>query len=140
LAGILAGGSLLIRLFALFAFLFGLAYLTDGVNVLITLAPRRYSFFILQVELAIIFFDLLIGGASISIGVGLFFRKEWARKAWLVFLILTLLVHFFMTAVQFSTGYSIAVARTCVWIGTVIFVSVISLAYLSKAPVKAGFN
>jgi capsular polysaccharide biosynthesis protein len=72
----------------------------------------------------------------------LFFRKKWARRAWLVFLILTLHVHFFMTAIQFFAAYSgySGLARVYVWIGMVIFVSIISWAYLCKATIKAGFH
>jgi hypothetical protein len=139
LTGILKGASPLIRVFALFAFLFGLAYLAEGVPRLIAFAPGRDSFLILQVQLAIILLDLLIGVASIFIGVGLAFRKEWARKAWLILLILTLLVHFFMTATQFFARYS-GLTTVYEWIGMVIFVSLISLIYLSKADVRAGFN
>jgi hypothetical protein len=128
-----------IRLLALIAFLLGLAYLTQGVSRLVTFQSGRYSFLILQIQLAIIFYDLLIGGASIFIAVGLFFLKEWARKAWLVFLVLTLLVHFLMTATQFFAGYS-ALGAVYKWIGIVISISIISWVYLSKAPVKAGFH
>ena len=135
------------RLFALFAFLFGLPYLTQGlyrliafdVSGLIALNARQRNFFLLQIQLAIILFDLLIGGTSIFIGAGLFLRKEWARKAWLVFLALTVLVHFFMTGIQFFAGYSIR-AGGYLWIGLVIFVSIISWAYLSKATIKARFH
>ena len=139
--------SLLTRLFALFAFLFGLPYLTQGlyrliafdVSGLIAFDSGQRNFFLLQIQLAIILFDLLIGGASIFIGAGLFFRKEWARKAWLIFVIITLLVGLHLTAMQFFAGYS-GLARVYGWIGLLIFVSTISLVYLSKAPIKARFH
>lgn len=133
------GAPLLIGLFALFAFLYGLVCLAQGVSNLIAIPSGRYSFFILQIQLAVIFFDLLSGVASILIGAGLFFRKEWARKAWLAFSILTLLVGLHLTAIQFFAGYS-GMARVYGRIAFLIFVSTISWAYLSKAPIKARFH
>ncbi|MGH9874448.1 MAG: hypothetical protein ACRD9S_18490 [Pyrinomonadaceae bacterium] len=133
------GAPLLTSLFALFALLFGLSYLSQGVSTLMAIASRRYSFFILLTQLALTFFELLFGVASIVIGAGLFFRKEWARKAWLVFVILTLLVGLYLTAMQFLAGYS-GLARVYGWIGLLILVSAISWVYLSKARIKARFH
>jgi len=133
------GAPLLISLFAFFALLFGLSYLRQGVSKLIAIPSGRYSFLTMQIQLALIFFDLLFGVASIVIGAGLFLRKEWARKAWLVFVIITLLVGLHLTAMQFFAGYS-GLARVYGWIGLLIFVSTISLVYLSKAPIKARFH
>src|SRR5947207_15613501 len=126
-----AGAPLVIRMFALFAVLFGLPYLTQGVNWLLAVDAEQYRSFIVQIQLATIFLDFLLGAATIFIGVGLFFYKEWARKAWLVFLILTLLVHFQVMVLEFFAGYPAGVALYK-WIGVVILVSIISWVYLSK--------
>ena len=89
--------------------------------------------------MALIFFELLFGVASIIIGAGLFFRKEWARTAWLGFGIFTLLVGLHLTALQLFAGYS-GLAEVYGWIGFVFFVATISWAYLSKPPIKARFH
>ena len=127
----------MIRLFALVACLLGLAYLTQAVILLITFASRRYSLFTFPIQLAFIYYDLLIGALSIFFAAGLFLFKEWARKAWLVFLILTPLMHVFMTAIQFAAGYT---GLSFKWTAMVIFVSLISWTYLSKATVTANFH
>ncbi len=111
----------------------------QGVSILIAIPSGRYSFFILLIELALTFFDLLFGVASIVIGAGLFFRKEWARKAWLVFMILTVVVGLHLTAIQFLAGYS-GLAAVYDWIGLLTFVSAISWVYLSKAAIRARFH
>ena len=129
----------MIRLFALVAGLLGLAYLIQAVVLLITFSPEWYGLFVFLIKLAAIWFDVLIGGVSIFIAAGLFFRKEWARKAWLMFLIVTPLVHFFMTATQFAAGYT-GLAGLYKWTGMIIFISLISWTYLSKATVKANFH
>jgi uncharacterized membrane protein len=131
--------SLVIKLFALFALLFGLAYSVEGVFTLMIALSRRYSFSITLLNLAVIIFDLLIGTGSMVIGFGLFFQKEWARKGWLIFLIFTVLVHFHMTIMQVLAGYS-NLGRLYAWIGMVVLISVISWAYLSKASIKARFR
>ena len=127
----------MIRLFALFAIMFGLPYLAEGVERLMVFDSAQYGGFILQLLLAIIIFDLMIGTGSIFIGAGLFFHKEWARKAWLMFLVFTTLVHFLMTILQVLAGARLA---GLYWIGMVVFVSIISWAYLSKARIKARFH
>ncbi len=134
-----SGQLLLIRLFALVAFLFGLLHLGDGLLSLITTLSGRHSFFILQIQLAILFFDLLFGVGSLVIAVGLFLRKELAREAWLVFLILMLLVWLHLTAMKFFAGYS-GLGGIYRWIGMLVLVSIISWAYLSKAAIKARFH
>lgn len=99
----------------------------------------RYGLFLFHFRLVIIILDLLVGLASIVIGAGLFFRKEWARKAWLAFLIVLLLVHFHMTIIQILADFSDMTALYK-WIGVVVVVSLISWAYLTKARIKARFN
>jgi len=131
--------SLVIKLFGLFALLFGLAYSVEGVFTLMIASSRRYSFFITLLTLAVIIFDLLIGTGSMVIGVGLFFQKEWARKGWLIFLIFTLLVHFHMTIMQILAGYS-SLGGLYAWIGIVVLISVLSWGYLSKTSIKARFR
>jgi len=133
------GAPLLISLFALFAFLFGLSYLAQGVSTLIAIPSGRYSLFVFLIQMALIFFELLFGVASIIIGAGLFLRKDWARTAWLIFVIFTLLVGLHLTAVQFFAGYS-RLAGVYGWIGFLFFVAFISWAYLPKPPIKARFH
>lgn len=131
--------SLVIKLFGLFAWLFGIAYSVEGVYTLLIALSRRYSFSITLLKLAVIIFDLLIGTGAMVIGVGLFFQKEWARKGWLIFLIFTLLVHFQMTIMQVLAGYS-NLGGLYAWIGMVVMISLISWAYLSKPSIKARFH
>ena len=134
-----AASSWLIRLIGFLVFLFGLPYIIQGVNLIISLDPERYSFFIIQIQMGLIGLDFLIGGGSLFIGIGLFFQKEWARKAWLVFLILLLLAHFFVIVLLTAVGNPAGPALYK-WIGVVILVSIISWAYLSRAFVKASFH
>jgi hypothetical protein len=117
--------------------MFGLPYLTEAVHWLTLFDSARHGVFMRQVHLGIIFFDVVIGIGSIFIGAGLFFHKEWARKAWLAFSIFTPLVHFNMTFMQLLAGYPLG---GLYWIGMVVFVSIISWAYLSKARIKARFH
>jgi hypothetical protein len=133
------GSTFVIRLFAVFALMFGLAYLGEGISTLIVIPSGRYSSFVLLIQLALTFSDLVFGMASIVIGAGLFFRKEWARKAWLVLVILTLVAGLHLTAMQILADYS-NLGRVYGWIGLLIFVSAISWAYLTKAPIKASFR
>jgi hypothetical protein len=133
------GAPLLISLFVLFALLFGLSHLDQGVSTLIAFSSGRYSILVFFTQLALTFFELLFGVASIIIAAGLFFRKEWARKAWLVFVILTLLVGLHLTALQFFAGYP-SMAGVYGWIGFLFFVCTISWVYLSKPPIKARFH
>jgi hypothetical protein len=119
--------------------LFGLPYIIQGINLSIALDAERYSFFMTQMQLAFIGLDFLVGGGSLFIGTGLFFQKEWARKAWLVFLVLTPLAHFFVIVLLADAGHP-AGAALYKWIGVVVLVSIISWAYLSKDSVKARFH
>ena len=133
------GSTFVISLFAVFALMFGLAYLGEGISRLIATSSESYSSFILLIQLALTFSNLLFGVASLVIGVGLFFRKEWARKAWLVLSILTLVTALHLTAMQILADYS-DLGRVYGWIGLLIFVSAISWVYLTKATIKASFR
>ena len=133
------GSTFVISLFAVFALMFGLAQLVEGISTLIAIPSGRYSSFVLLIQLALTFSNLLFGVASLVIGVGLFFRKEWARKAWLVLSILTLVTALHLTAMQILADYT-NLGRVFGWIGLLIFVSAISLVYLTKAPIKASFR
>ena len=133
------GAPLLISLFALVALMLGLSYLRQGMSTLIAIPSGQYRFFTLLIQLALTFFELLFGVASIVIAAGLFFRKEWARKAWLVFVLLTLLVGLYLTAIQFFAAYS-GLAGVYVWIGLLILISAISWLYLFKVSTKARFH
>jgi hypothetical protein len=136
------GAALLISLFVLFAFLFGLGYLAQGVSKLIAMPSVDDSFFVFLIEIARIFFYLLFGVAAIIIGAGLFFRREWARMAWLVVVILTLLVGLLLAALQFFAGYtnSAGIYGWIGWIGFLFFAASISWVYLSKAAIKTRFH
>ena len=47
---------------------------------------------------------LLLGLPSLIVGVGLYFRKEWARKAWLVLVLLIVLLHLGRLVVDYHLG------------------------------------
>ena len=133
-----AGSSLLIRLFGVFAILFGLPYLIQGVSAL-RVFSARFGLFLFHYQLVVIILDVLIGMASIVIGVGLAFRKEWARKAWLAFLIVTLLIHFFMTVLQILIGSS-NMGWLFRWISIIVFITLLSFLFLSMKSTKARFR
>ena len=131
--------SFAIRMLGIFAFLVGIPYLIQGLSLLLLVSPRRVGFFIFQLQPAIIALDFVIGLASAVFGVGLFLHKEWARMAWLAFLLLTLFVHVNMTVLQLLAGFS-HMEALYKWIGLVIFVTIISWAFLSKRSIKARFH
>jgi hypothetical protein len=47
---------------------------------------------------------LLLGLPSLIVGVGLYFRREWARKAWLVLVLLIVLLHLCRLVVDYHLG------------------------------------
>lgn len=132
-------GSFVIRIFGLFAVFFGLPYLTQGVSWWLSINPGRYIFVKVQIQLIFIALDFVIGFASISFGIGLFLRKEWAREIWLAFLIVTILLHCQVIVVQTIAGIPASTALYK-WIGVVLLVTIISWAYLSKAATRARFH
>jgi hypothetical protein len=131
--------SFVIRMLGIFAFLFGLPYLIQGLTLLLLVSPRRVGFLMFQLQPAIIALDFVIGLASLVFGVGLFLHKEWARMAWLAFLLLTLFVHLNMTVLQLLAGFS-QLEALYRWIGLVILLAIISWAFLSKRTIKARFH
>jgi hypothetical protein len=133
--------SFVIRMFGIFAFLFGLPYLIQGVTMLVLVFPRggRLDSIRFQLLVSTIALDLVLGLAPPFIGVGLFLYKEWARKSWLAYLLLTLFVHLHMTVLQFLVRRTHMVALYK-WIAVVVFVSILSWAYLSRASTKAYFH
>ena len=131
--------SLLIRLFGLFAFLFGVPYLIQGVSILANIFTRQYSVSTFQYQAAFIALDFGLGVTSMVIGVGLFLHKEWARKAWLAYLLILLFIHFQMTVIQLLAGYS-NLSWLYKWIGFIILVTIMSWAYLSTALAKSRFT
>ncbi len=133
------GAPLLISLFAMFALLFALSYLAQGASTLIAIISTRYDFFTLLTQMALTGVDLLFGVSSLVVAAGLFFHKEWARKAWLVFVILTVLVGIHLTVMQILAGYS-GMARVYGWIVFLVFVAGISWAYLPRTAIKSRFN
>jgi len=134
------GSPLLARLFGLFAFLFGIPYLVQGVSILIVILSAHYirpSALLLPIVFLV--FDLVLAGAAMIIGVGLVLLKEWARKGWLVFLIVLLLVHFHMTIMQLLAGAS-NMSFLYKWIAVVMFVAALSGFYLTRPTTKAQFH
>ena len=131
--------SIVIRMLGIFAFLFGLPYLIQGLTMVLLVSPRRVGFLMFQLQPAIIALDFVIGLASLVFGVGLFLHKEWARMGWLASLLLTLFVHLNMTVLQLLAGFS-QMGALYNWIGLVIFVTIISWAFLSKRSIKAHFH
>ena len=131
--------SLLIRLFGLFAFLFGVPYLIQGVSILANIFTRQYSLSTYQYQAAFVALDFGLGVTSMVIGVGLFLHKEWARKAWLAYLLILLFIHFQMTAIQFLAGNS-NLSWLYKWIGFIVLITITSWAYLSTALAKSRFT
>jgi hypothetical protein len=131
--------SIVIRMLGVFASLFGLTYLIEAVELLLARFDVRSNRFVFHLLVATITLDFIISIAAIVIGVGLFLHKEWARKAWLVFLLLLLFVHINMTVIQLLAGSS-RIAALDKWIVIVVLVSVVSWAFLSKASIKARFQ
>ena len=132
--------TFLIRTFGLLAFFLGVPYLVQGASVLmVLLSASRFRLGPVLFQLSIIIFDALIGVGALVIGVGLFFVKEWARKAWLIFLIVSLLIHFFMTILQILIGAT-NMGWLYRWISVMVFITLLSFFYLSKASTKAKFR
>ena len=132
--------TFLIRTFGILAFMLGVPYLVQGVTALVALfSASRFRLGAVLFQLSIIIFDLLIGLAALVIGVGLFLIKEWARKAWLAFLIVTLLIHFFMTILQMLIG-SPNLGWLYRWISIIVFIALLSFLYFSKASTKTRFS
>lgn len=131
--------SVVIRMLGVFAFLFGLPYLIQAVGLLTRSSSVRSELILFHLLLAIITLDVVLSMAAIVIGVGLFLHKEWARKTWLVYLVLLLFVHFNMTVIQLLGGFS-RMTALYKWIAVVVVVTIISWAFLLKPSIKAHFN
>lgn len=130
---------MLIRLFGLFAILFGGAYLAEGVPWLykFVLGQQSREQFLIEYQMAVIFFDISIGMAAIVIGVGLLFKKDWAREGWLGLLLFTLFGHLVVSAMAWI-GFGVSPFNY--WQGMVVVLTIISWAYLTKESVKGGFT
>ena len=131
--------SIVIRMLGVFACLLGLPYLVQAVGLLTRSSSVRSELILFHLLLAIITLDVVLSIAAIVIGVGLFLHKEWARKTWLVYLILLLLVHFNMTVMLLIGGYS-RMTALYTWVAIVFVVSIISWAFLLKPSIKARFH
>jgi hypothetical protein len=132
--------TFLIRAFGLLAFFLGVPYLVQGATALmVLLSASRFRLGPVLFQLAIIIFDALIGLGALVIGVGLFLVREWARKAWLVFLIVTLLIHLFMTILQILIGAT-NMGWLYRWISVMVFITLLSFFYLSQESTKAKFR
>lgn len=131
--------SVVIRMLGVFAILFGLPYLIQAVGLLTRSSSVRSELFLFHLLLAIITLDVVLSIAAIVIGVGLFLHKEWARKTWLVYLVLLLFVHFNMTVIQLLGGFS-RMTALYKWIAVVVVVTIISWAFLLKPSIRAHFH
>jgi hypothetical protein len=47
---------------------------------------------------------LLLGLPALIVGVGLYFRREWARRAWLVLVLLVVLLHLCRLVIDYHLG------------------------------------
>lgn len=128
----------LLRLFALVALMFGLLHLGDGLSELVK-TLRGANVLILQLQLASMLIDLVFGLASLIIAVGLFFLKNWARKAWLVILALMLVVWLHLMIMKYLAGYT-GVSGIYSWIAMLILVAIISWTYLTRKRIKSRFR
>ena len=131
--------SIVIRMLGVFASLLGLPYLIQAVGLLTRSSSVRSELILFHLLLAISTLDVVLSIAAIVIGVGLFLHKEWARKTWLVYLILLLFVHFNMTVMLLLGGYS-RMTALYTWVAIVFVVSIISWAFLLKPSIKARFH
>ena len=129
---------LLIRFFGAAAFFIGVPYLVQGVFTLAALLAGRYRAAMATFKMSIIIFDCFIGVAALVLGLGLIFLKEWARKLWLAFLILLLLIHFFMSVLQKFIGFDLG--GLYFWIAVIVFFTFLSFWYLTRSAVKAQFH
>jgi hypothetical protein len=129
------------RWFAALAFVLGLAYLSQGVTWLISMArfgPAR-RFFPGQYQAAVIALDVIIGLVSFAIGAGLLLYKGWARKAWLIFLPALLFAHSVMISAEVMLGHKIR-GWLYQWIAMIILMTLVSWIYLTKASVRSRFH
>ena len=131
--------SVVIRMLGIFACFFGLPYLIQAVGLMTRSSSVRSELILFHLLLAIITLDVVLSMVAIVIGAGLCLHKEWARKTWLVYLILLLFVHFNMTVILLLGGYS-RMTALYKWIAIVFVVSIISWAFLLKPSIKARFH
>lgn len=132
---------MLVKVLALFAFLFGCAYLAQGVPWLVGFASGgfRRNVLVMAFQSAVVVLDFLIGGVSIFIGIGLFFYKEWARKGWLALMATVFLIHLIVIALTLLFGYVVGIFYFT-WTGMVGLIAMISWTYLTKAPTRVRFH
>jgi hypothetical protein len=130
---------MLIRLFGVFAILFGGAYLAEGVPWLykFVFGQQSREQFLIEYQMAVIFFDISIGMAALVIGIGLVLKKDWAREGWLGLLLFTLFGHLVVSAMAWI-GFGVSPFNY--WQGMVVVLTIISWAYLTKESVKSGFK
>jgi len=131
---------MLARLFGFFAILFGAFYLSEGVTWLLRFASGATSrdLFWSHYQIAVIVFDLVIGGGSMVAAVGMLFRMDWGRKTWLALMALTVFLHLLMTASNRAVG--IGAKGAYGWVVLVVLLAIISWACLTRPTVKAGFR
>ena len=129
------------RWFSLLAFLLGVAYLAQGVTWLASMMRfgAASRFFTGQYQAAVIALDVMIGLASFAIAAGLLLYKDWARKAWLIFLLALLFVHSVMISAEVMLGHKIR-GWLYQWIAMIILMTLVSWIYLTKASVRSRFS
>lgn len=130
--------SFVIRVFGIFASLFGVPYLIQARDIL-SVADPPSSLLMLLLHVSVLTLDFVMGMASIIIAMGLVLQKEWARILWLAFVLLLLFVHFNMSVILYFSGFSRMLGLSF-WIVFVILFSIISWAYLSRPSIKARFQ
>ncbi len=130
--------SFVIRVFGIFASLFGVPYLIQARDML-SLADPPSTLLMLLLHVAVLTLDFVMGMAAIIIATGLVLHREWARILWLAFVLLLLFVHFNMSVILYLSGYSrmLGLSR---WLVFVILFSIISWACLSRPSIKARFQ
>lgn len=129
--------SFVIRVFGIFASVFGVPYLIQARDMLSVAPPP--SLFMLLMYVAVLTLDVVMGMASIIIAIGLVLHKEWARILWLAFVLLLLFVHFNMSVILYLSGYSRTLGLSR-WLLFVILFSIVSWACLSRPSIKARFQ
>lgn len=128
------------RLFGLFAIVFGSFYLSEGASWLHRFASGATSreLFWAHYQIGVVVFDFFIGGGSAVAGVGMLFRMDWGRKAWLALLATTVALHLLMTLSNRAVG--VDVRGSYGWLGVVVLSAVVSWAWLTRPGARARFR
>lgn len=128
------------RVFGLLAVMFGSFYLSEGASWLHRFASGATSreLFWAHYQTAVVVFDFFIGGGSALAGVGMLFRRDWGRKAWLALLAMAVALHLLMTLANRAVG--IDVRRSYGWVTMVVVLAVVSWVWLTRPGARARFR